>query len=146
VDLDHPEITLHVEVLPRDIYFSLGREAGPGGLPVGVSGSVVALLSGGKTSRLYQSLVRDKQLVLSADADHSLLSKDPALFYLSADPLPGKEVPDVEKALDQEIERLQQTLVDEGELEKVQNQLESSFVFAQDSLFSQAMLLAQHEI
>ena len=47
VDLDHPEVTIHVEVLPRDIYFSLGREAGPGGLPVGVSGSVVALLSGG---------------------------------------------------------------------------------------------------
>ncbi len=47
VDLEHPELTIHVEVLPRDVYFSFGREAGPGGLPVGVSGRVVALLSGG---------------------------------------------------------------------------------------------------
>jgi thiamine biosynthesis protein ThiI len=47
VDLEHPELTIHVEVLPREIFFSLGREAGPGGLPVGVSGRVVALLSGG---------------------------------------------------------------------------------------------------
>ena len=47
VDLENPELTIHVEVLPRDIYFSFGREAGPGGLPVGVSGSVVTLLSGG---------------------------------------------------------------------------------------------------
>jgi thiamine biosynthesis protein ThiI len=47
VDLDHAEMTLHVEVLPREIYFAFGREAGPGGLPVGVSGEVVALLSGG---------------------------------------------------------------------------------------------------
>jgi thiamine biosynthesis protein ThiI len=47
VDLEHPELTIHVEVLPRDIFFSLGREPGPGGLPVGVSGRVVALLSGG---------------------------------------------------------------------------------------------------
>lgn len=47
VDLEHPELTIHVEVLPREIYFSLGREAGPGGLPVGVSGRVVSLLSGG---------------------------------------------------------------------------------------------------
>ena len=47
VDLEHPEVTLHVEVLPREIYFSFGRETGPGGLPVGVSGSVVVLLSGG---------------------------------------------------------------------------------------------------
>jgi thiamine biosynthesis protein ThiI len=47
VDLEHPELTIHVEVLPRHLYFSLGREAGPGGLPAGVSGRVVALLSGG---------------------------------------------------------------------------------------------------
>ena len=47
VDLEHPELTVHVDVLPHDLYFSLGRELGPGGLPVGVSGRVVALLSGG---------------------------------------------------------------------------------------------------
>ncbi len=47
VDLEHPELIIHVEVLPRDLYFSFGREAGPGGLPVGVSGRVVSLLSGG---------------------------------------------------------------------------------------------------
>jgi len=47
VSLEDPEVTIHVEVLPRDIYFAFGREAGPGGLPLGVSGSVVALLSGG---------------------------------------------------------------------------------------------------
>ena len=47
VSLEHPEVTIHVEVLPREIYFSFGRDAGPGGLPVGVSGNVVALLSGG---------------------------------------------------------------------------------------------------
>ncbi len=47
VSLEDPEVTIHVEVLPRDIYFAFGRDAGPGGLPVGVSGNVVALLSGG---------------------------------------------------------------------------------------------------
>lgn len=47
VDLEHPDLTVHVEVLPHDLYFSFGREPGPGGLPVGVSGRVVALLSGG---------------------------------------------------------------------------------------------------
>jgi thiamine biosynthesis protein ThiI len=47
VSLDDPQVTIHVEVLPREILFSFGREAGPGGLPVGVSGDVVALLSGG---------------------------------------------------------------------------------------------------
>ncbi len=107
---------------------------------------IATILSGGKSSRLYQSLVRDKRLVFSADADHSLLSRDPSLFYLTANPLPGKDVAEAEKALDQEVERLQKEPVEEKELEKAKNQLEASFVFAQDSLFYQAMLLAQHEI
>jgi thiamine biosynthesis protein ThiI len=47
VDLEHPDLTVFVEVLPRDLYFSFGREEGPGGLPLGVSGRVVSLLSGG---------------------------------------------------------------------------------------------------
>jgi zinc protease len=107
---------------------------------------ISVVLSGGKSSRLYQSLVREKRLVLSADADHSLLSRDPSLFYLSADLLPGKEVADVEKALDQEIEKLHKERVGERELEKAKNQLEASFIFSQDSTFYQAMLLARHEI
>jgi zinc protease len=107
---------------------------------------IAVILSGGKSSRLYQSLVREKRLVLSADADHSLLSRDPSLFYLSADLLPGKDVTEVEKALDQEVERLQREPVGERELEKAKNQLEASFIFRQDSIFYQAMLLAQHEI
>jgi zinc protease len=107
---------------------------------------IATLLSGGKSSRLYQSLVREKRLVLSAEADQSLISRDPSLFTLSADLLPGKEVAEVEKAFDQEIERLQKELVGKQELEKVMNQIEASFIFGQDSLFYQAMLLARHEI
>ena len=107
---------------------------------------LASLLSSGKSSRLYQSLVREKRLVLSVDADQSLLSRDPSLFYLSAELLPGKGVAEVEKALDQEVGRLKNELVGAHELEKAKNQIEASFIFSQDSLFSQAMLLAQHEI
>jgi len=107
---------------------------------------IATLLSGGKSSRFYQSLVREKRLVLSAEADQSLVSRDPSLFTLSADLLPGKEVAEVEKAFDQEIERLQKELVGKQELEKVMNQIEASFIFGQDSLFYQAMLLARQEI
>jgi len=107
---------------------------------------IAVILSGGRSSRFYQGLVREKRLVLSADADHSLLSRDPSLFYLSADLLPDKEVAEVEKALDQEMERLQKEPIGERELEKAKNQLEAAFLYGQDSLFYQAMLLAQHEI
>ncbi len=107
---------------------------------------IEVILSAGKSSRLYQALVREKRLALNVDANHSLVSRDPNLFYLSADLLPGKEVAEVEKALDQEIERLQKDPVSERDLEKAKNQIEASFVFGQDSLFSQAMLLARYEI
>ncbi len=105
-----------------------------------------ALLSGGKSSRLYRSLVQEKQLALSVDADNSLLSKDPSLFMLSAQPLPDKDVVELEKALNEEIEGLRKTPVEVSELEKAKNQLEAAFIYGQASFFYQGMLLAQHEI
>ncbi len=107
---------------------------------------IAAVLAGGKSSRLYQSLVREKQLALSVDADNALLSRDPQLFSLSAQPLPGHTADELEKALDQELDRLQKEPVTEAELEKAKNQLEAAFIYGQDSLFAQAMLLAQCEI
>ena len=47
VDLTNPELTIFVEVLPREIFFSFEKIQGPGGLPLGVSGKVASLLSGG---------------------------------------------------------------------------------------------------
>jgi thiamine biosynthesis protein ThiI len=47
VDLSHPELTIHVEVLTNEAFYSFGREPGAGGLPVGSSGKAVCLLSGG---------------------------------------------------------------------------------------------------
>jgi len=47
VDLEHPEVEIVVEVLPDEAFVSLDRRPGPGGLPVGASGTVAALLSGG---------------------------------------------------------------------------------------------------
>ena len=47
VDLENPALTIHVEVLPGETFIYSDREPGPGGLPVGSSGTVVSLLSGG---------------------------------------------------------------------------------------------------
>jgi thiamine biosynthesis protein ThiI len=47
VDLDDPELTIHVEALTTEAFYYFGKELGAGGMPVGVSGRVVCLLSGG---------------------------------------------------------------------------------------------------
>ena len=47
VNLDNPAFTIHVETLTDEAFYFFGKERGPGGLPVGASGRVTALLSGG---------------------------------------------------------------------------------------------------
>ena len=47
VDLKNPELTVRVEILNRHAFFMLSQYQGPGGLPSGVSGKVLCLISGG---------------------------------------------------------------------------------------------------
>jgi thiamine biosynthesis protein ThiI len=47
VNLDEPDFTIHVEALTSEAFYYFGKERGAGGMPVGVSGRVVCLLSGG---------------------------------------------------------------------------------------------------
>jgi thiamine biosynthesis protein ThiI len=47
VDLDDPELTIHVELLTAEAFYFFGKEKGPGGLPTGTAGRVACLLSGG---------------------------------------------------------------------------------------------------
>ena len=47
VDLDHADLVISVEIIPGAAFCHMGRQLGPGGLPVGTGGRLVALLSGG---------------------------------------------------------------------------------------------------
>lgn len=47
VDLDNPELSIHVEMLPDQAFYFFGKEPGAGGLPTGTGGRVACLLSGG---------------------------------------------------------------------------------------------------
>lgn len=47
VNLKNPDLTVHIELLSKDAYYSVEKIPGPGGMPVGVSGKVACLISGG---------------------------------------------------------------------------------------------------
>ena len=47
VDLTNPQFTVHVEILPKDAFFGYNKVPGAGGLPVGASGRLMSLISGG---------------------------------------------------------------------------------------------------
>ena len=65
VDLKNAELTIGIEILPRDAFFSLDKIPGPGGLPVGASGRVISLISGGIDSPVasYRMMQRGCRLI-----------------------------------------------------------------------------------
>lgn len=81
-----------------------------------------AILSGGTSSRLYQSLVYQKQLAQSANSFVDL-REDLGLFQLRSILASGKKPEEAEAALLAEIKRLQSEPVSAAELEKAKNQL-----------------------
>jgi zinc protease len=104
-----------------------------------------SILSHGKSSRLYQSLVYEQKSSLAVGAEYSLLQADPGLFYFYALVSPGQKPEVVEDALHREIKRLQADPPTEQELQRAKNQVEATHVFEQDSNFRHAMLLGQAE-
>jgi zinc protease len=103
------------------------------------------VLSSGNSSRLYRSLVYEKQLALYAGGDYDNVSADPNLFILYAGVMPGKTTEEIEKALYAEVDKLKTAFASDEEIQKAKNQIESSFIMGQDSIFYQAMLLGQFE-
>ncbi len=97
------------------------------------------ILSGGKSSRLYQSLVYEQKIALSVSADYSGFNKDPYLFFFSATASPRSDINEVEKSLYAQIDKITIDLPSEREIQKAKNQIESSFIMGQDSVYLQAM-------
>src|SRR5205823_11992539 len=107
---------------------------------------LATILSEGESSRLYRRLVIEKRMLLDVNADNPLLSLDPNLFTVSGQLLPDQKIGQVEAAVEKEIAVVAAEAVSEHEITKAKNQIEAQFVFAQDSNFCQAMLLARFEL
>ena len=77
VDLEQPEFTIHVEVLEREALLYTEKRPGPGGLPVGISGNVAVLLSGGIDSPVaaYRMMQRGCRVSFVHFHSHPFLSK-----------------------------------------------------------------------
>jgi predicted Zn-dependent peptidase len=80
------------------------------------------VLSGGVSSRLYQKLIKDKELALSASAGPDE-RRGPSLFWFSITARPGVDLAALEKLIYEDIARLQNEEIADWELSKVQMQL-----------------------
>jgi zinc protease len=104
------------------------------------------VLAGGRSSRLYHDLVYQKRLAHGIDAEYNGVSIDPFGLSISAQLMPGKTPAELEGEIDRALDQLKSELISERELQKAKNQIESSFIFAQDSIFGQAMKIGYYEI
>ncbi len=107
---------------------------------------LATVLAGGKSSRLWEELVREKRIALDVSAGYDATAIDSKLFTLQAQPQPDVEVDRLEKALLDAVAQLAQTGPTEPEIARARAQLEAATIFAQDSMFYRAMLLGTWEM
>jgi zinc protease len=104
------------------------------------------ILSGGRASRLYRSLIYDRQIALDAGGDYSWFAFDPSMFWFWATAMPGQTPETLEKELSAEMAKLEREPVSDLELRRARNQIEAAFVFQEDSVHRRAALLARFEL
>ena len=77
VDLSHPALTVHIEMLPDHAFYFFGKEPGAGGLPTGTGGIVACLLSGGFDSPVaaYRMMRRGCTVLLIHFHSYPILSR-----------------------------------------------------------------------
>jgi predicted Zn-dependent peptidase len=115
----------------------------PAGSPDGDALDVLSwILSSGRSSRLNQTVVREKQLASSASAFNPD-SRGPGLFQMSATVAPGKKVEDVEAALDEEIEKVKSGPIADWEMDKAHNNARRQQAAAVTSSLQRAVQLAE---
>ncbi len=103
------------------------------------------ILSGGGSSRLFQSLVKEKQLFSNIDCYH-LGSTDAGLLTIEGKLVKGTGMKEAEAAVMEEINKLLQEGVTESELEKVKNKTESAMAFEDMSVMNRAASIAMYAL
>lgn len=106
---------------------------------------VTEILGGGGSSRMFQSLVKEKQLFSNLDCFH-FGSIDNGLVAIEGKLVKGVSIDVAAKAVDEEIEKLINEPVTEFELQKVINKTESVIAFEDMGLMSRANSLAMYEL
>ncbi len=103
------------------------------------------ILSNGKSSRLYLSLVKEKKMFTDISAYVSG-DMDNGLFIVSGKLTQGTDVEEAEKEIDQHVYYFTNQTLSENELQKVKNKVESLLEFSNTNILNKAMALAYFEL
>jgi zinc protease len=103
------------------------------------------VLGGGASSRLHQSLVKEKKLFSHIEC-HQTGSTDAGLLVIEGKLIKGVNMLDADKAVDEELKKMASQKIEEKELTKIKNQTESAIVFEDMSVMNRAANLAMYEL
>lgn len=118
----------------------------PGNTPGNYAAQELAVILGqGQSSRLYQHLVKEKQLASQASvfADTRI---GPSLFYISVNPRPGVSVEDAEKGVEEELAAAVKDGVTAEELAKAKTLLLRRFIEQRRSTLRTALLIGDYAV
>ena len=102
------------------------------------------ILGGGASSRLFQSLVKEKKLFSNIECYH-MGSTDTGLLTIEGKLVKGVSMKDAEAAVNEEIQKIKEQGVTDKELEKVKNKTESMMAFEDMSVMNRATSIAMYE-
>jgi predicted Zn-dependent peptidase len=103
------------------------------------------ILSRGNSSRMYKSLIKEKQLFTEINA-YVMGDLDKGLFVISGKTSEGVRMEDAEKAIQEEIDKIKNGTIAEEELQKCKNKVESTLTFSETDLLTKATNLAISEL
>lgn len=106
---------------------------------------ITEVLGSGASSRLYESLVKEKQLFSHISCSHTG-SIDAGLLTIEGKLVNGVSIEAGDKAIEQELEKIKKEIIGEAELQKVKNKVESLLAFEDISLMNRANSLANYEL
>jgi predicted Zn-dependent peptidase len=106
---------------------------------------ITEVLSGGGSSRLYQSLVKEKQLFSNIDCYH-FGTVDKGLLCIEGKLVKGVKMEEAEKAVEEELQKVKTEKISEEELQKVKNKTESMMAFEDMTVMNRANSLAFYEL
>lgn len=106
---------------------------------------ITEILGGGASSRLFQRLVKEQQLFSNIQCSH-FGSIDAGLLFIDGKLVKGITMQQAEKAINVELDKIKNQLVENSELQKVKNKTESLMAFEDISLVNRANSLATYEL
>ena len=106
---------------------------------------ITDILGSGGSSRLYQTLVKEKKLFSNIECYH-FGSMDAGMVALEGKLVKGVKIQEAEKAAEEIIDQMKQEIVTKTDLQKVKNKTESTIAFEDMSIMSRANSLAFYEL